>query len=410
MYLLIFDDDSRVANFLTLIARLRGAEVAVALTEREFREICTTSPPDAILLDLALGVSDGVEQLRFLRSIDYRGVVTLMSGFDARVLGAAEQIGRSLGISLTTKPLQKPMRAADVRAALDEIEACMGKAIVTSVPESAPASLTAASAEVQPVEIAQAIDRGEMELFFQPIVSAIDSAVMQVEALIRWRRRDGSVWTPDRFLPAAERDPEVIDKMSTWVIETALVHHRDLATYGFRIPIAVNVSGVNLRSLDFPDRVAELVGMAQLTPAALAFEVTESVAVDDADATVGILTRLRLKGFDIAIDDLGMGHSSLNSLRQIPFSQIKIDKSFIGGILSSHDSLSIVASVIGMARSMQITSVAEGVESAEIAKMLTKLGIDRQQGYFFSRPLAFSDLVDWLKIRRNQYGDARARS
>ena len=130
---------------------------------------------------------------------------------------------------------------------------------------------------------------------------------------------------------------------------------------------------------------------------AIGLEITESVAMHDLDATTATLARLRLKGFPVAIDDFGTGHSSFTALRRMPFSAIKIDKSFVADLRTSSDSLTIVRSVIQLARDMRLASVAEGVTSADAAELLTVLGIDSLQGYHFSRPLPFDSFVSWLR-------------
>ena len=132
-------------------------------------------------------------------------------------------------------------------------------------------------------------------------------------------------------------------------------------------------------------------------PGAIGLEVTESTAMHDLDATAAVLTRLRLKGFPVALDDFGTGHSSLTALRRMPFSAIKIDKSFVGEVETSNNSLTIVRSVIQLARDMGLASVAEGVTSANAARLLTELGIDGMQGHYFSRPLPFDKFAAWLR-------------
>jgi EAL domain-containing protein (putative c-di-GMP-specific phosphodiesterase class I) len=129
----------------------------------------------------------------------------------------------------------------------------------------------------------------------------------------------------------------------------------------------------------------------------LGLEITESVAMHDLHATTAVLTRLRLKGFPVAIDDFGTGHSSLTALRRMPFSAIKIDKSFVSDMRASSDSLTIVRSIIQLAQDMNLTSVAEGVESADSVHLLTELGIDSLQGYHFSKPLPFDEFATWLR-------------
>jgi EAL domain-containing protein (putative c-di-GMP-specific phosphodiesterase class I) len=183
-----------------------------------------------------------------------------------------------------------------------------------------------------------------------------------------------------------------------WVAETGATHYLRLAELGSTIHISINISGHNLRALDFPDRMTALLERMAVPSGGIGLEITESVAMgEDLGTTATILTRLRLKGFALAIDDFGTGHSSLTALRRMPFSAIKIDKSFVGEMETSSDSLMIVQSVIQLARDMHLTSVAEGVASAAAARKLTELGIDSLQGYYFSRPLPFDGFVAWLR-------------
>ena len=132
----------------------------------------------------------------------------------------------------------------------------------------------------------------------------------------------------------------------------------------------------------------------------IGLEITESVAMHDLDATASVLARLRLKGFAVAMDDFGTGHSSFIALRRMPFSTIKIDKSFVLDLLTSNNSLNIVRSVIQLAHDMRMSSVAEGVESADVARRLIELGIDALQGYYFSEPLPFERFATWLQNHR----------
>jgi EAL domain-containing protein (putative c-di-GMP-specific phosphodiesterase class I) len=159
------------------------------------------------------------------------------------------------------------------------------------------------------------------------------------------------------------------------------------------------VSGRNLRSLDFPDQLAALLEQSGTPPAAIGLEITESVAMHDVNATADVLTRLRLKGFTLAIDDFGTGYSSLEALRRMPFSTIKIDKGFVADLRDSRDSVTIVKSIVDLARNMGLTTVAEGVENETVADLLIALGVDSLQGYYFSRALVFEQFHPWLRAR-----------
>lgn len=390
--LVVLDDDEWVAAFMATVAKDCGWIARTVSDETRFHMMVHAAPPDAIMLDLQLGSSDGIEQLHFLHREGYTGAIVLMSGFDARVLASAQQVGESLGLTIAAT-LEKPARAARIREVLTEIRHIP----ILEPTEVADSPLS--GTVISPGDVVQAMDHGRMELHLQPIVSAAGRSVMRAEALIRWRDPVLGLVSPDRFVPVAETDAAVIDRLTMWVARTGVAQYRRLAALGSPIQVCINVSGRNLRSLDFPDRMASLLDREAVPTGAIGLEVTESVAMDDPDATASVLTRLRLKGFPVAIDDFGTGHSSLTALRRMPFSTIKIDKSFVRELETSSDSFTIVKSVIQLARDMRLASVAEGVENADAARVLTDLGIDSLQGYYFSPPRPFDAFAGWLHGR-----------
>ncbi len=390
MHLVVLDDDEPIAQFMATVAGARGWDALAVTHEAEFQALIRAGQPDAIILDLQLGASDGIEQLRFLHGVGYHGAIVLMSGFDARVLASAEQIGNSLGLSIAAV-IEKPARAARVHDVLAAIEQNPSAAASTA------ADARPAVRSVSANDVAEAIDGGRMTLHLQPIVSAKGLAVTGAEALLRWQDPVLGPVPPEQFVAAAERDAAVIDRLTMWVAETAVAQYHRLAERGLSIQVGINISSHSLRSFDFPDRMAAVLDRMSVPPGAIGLEITESVAMHDLDATAAVLTRLRLKGFTVALDDFGTGHSSLTALRRMPFSTIKIDKSFVGEVETSNDSLTIVRSVIQLARDMRLTSVAEGVPSANVARMLTELGIDGLQGHHFSPPLPFDAFATWLR-------------
>lgn len=391
MRLVVLDDDAATTEFMATVARRRGWRASTATRPDVFQDLISADPPDAILLDLQLGASDGIEQLRFLHTRNYRGNIVLMSGFDARVLASAQEIGDSLGLTIAAV-IEKPVRIARIEKVLAAIER-PPKPQAVMMPE--PAGPRA----ISPHDIDQAIAAGDMALQLQPIVAA-RGAVERAEALIRWCDPIRGPVLPDAFVAVAESDGAVMDRLTTWVAETAAQHYRRLAELGEPVQICINISGCNLRDADFPDHMAALRERMSVPWGGLAIEITESVAMYDLDATASVLARLRLKGFAVALDDFGTGHSSLTTLRRMPFSTVKIDKSFVQDLLTSNDSLNIVRSVIQLARDMRLSCVAEGVENAEVAARLVELGIDAMQGYYFSKPLPFDAFAEWLQAHR----------
>ncbi len=396
LHLVIVDDERGITAFIGFVARERGWTVEAAVDEAEFRLAYAGQKPDAIALDLQLGRSDGIEQLRFLAQDRFGGSLLLLSGMDERVLSAARERANSLGLSVAVSET-KPIRVKRLHDILEKIERDFAPA---SVKKSAATRESGQPASViHPADVRAALESGQTELHLQPILNARDRSVTRLEALVRWRHPIFGMIPPDRFIPIAEQDEATIDALTFWVVETALAHYMKLSRQGFAIPISVNLSRVNLHALDFPDVVAAALEKRGIPPSALSFELTESAALGDPGAVIDILTRLRLKGFALMIDDFGTGYSSLHNLRHLPFSEIKLDKSFICDVLQSRDSLTIVKSVVDMARTLNLETVAEGVESASEAQFLTALGVTALQGYHFSRPLPLDALLNWLHAR-----------
>jgi EAL domain-containing protein (putative c-di-GMP-specific phosphodiesterase class I) len=318
-----------------------------------------------------------------------------MSGFDSRVLETAKQIGTSLGLRVTGT-LEKPARLAAFRELLERL----GRPHEPRAARPAPQPPSAPPDDPITVQqIYRAMIEREFQLHLQPIVTAKRYAVCRLEALLRWVHPAMGMVPPLRFIPVAEQDQGLMNSLTSWVIETALDHYQALSREGFSLPIAVNISALDLRSTEFPDRVAALMSARGLPIDALSLEVTESVIMQDTVRTSEILSRLRLKGIGIAIDDLGTGYSSLSSLRQMPFSEMKIDATFVRDVIVSREARAIVKSLLDLSHSMAIGSVAEGVETEEVAQELIDMGVDYLQGYHFSRPLSMDQLKAWLPAR-----------
>jgi EAL domain-containing protein (putative c-di-GMP-specific phosphodiesterase class I) len=394
MRLLVLDDVKGICRLIAHVATEEGWSVYTATKVDEFWPLMRQHRADALVIDLHLGESDGIEVLRALHNDSFLGPIVLISGFDQRVLETARELGESLGLNMAAA-MKKPIR---VRAMRD----VLGRLRRSGTPAAKPTPNNDSSPRYTAEDVAGALDRGEMMLHFQPIVESRSLAVAGIEALIRWRHPIRGLVRPDQFIKPAEERQETIDHLTMWVIQGALEHYQRLKELGLAVPIAVNISGNNLRRREFPDLVAWRVTNSGYSPDVIKFEITESVATGDPQRTMDILARLRLKGFDLAIDDLGTGFSSLSALRHIPFSQLKIDKTFVSEIQTSIDSRAIVKSVIDLAHHMELESVAEGVESEEIAQELIQLGVDQLQGYHYSRPLALTGLIEWLRKWRKR--------
>jgi EAL domain-containing protein (putative c-di-GMP-specific phosphodiesterase class I) len=253
--------------------------------------------------------------------------------------------------------------------------------------------------------LAEAIKSDQLFLEYQLILDCHRGRMTGVEALLRWRHPLLGIVPPDQFIPLAE-ETELIQELTDWVVVAAV---RQMAAWRADNPtleVAVNISAKNLEDLHFPDRVLQHCEDGGVDPEAMTLELTESGAVRETVQMMDVLTRLRLKGFKLSIDDYGTGYSSLIQLQQMPFSEVKIDRSFVMRMNQNAGCNTIVESLIDLARKLGLRSVAEGVEDEVTLRSLIALGCDGVQGYHLSRPIAADRITTCIsdyKLMRKPY-------
>ena len=244
-------------------------------------------------------------------------------------------------------------------------------------------------------KLRRALEKQEFVLHYQPKVCLFTRRIVGLEALIRWRSAELGLVPPAQFIPLMEATGLVL-QAGAWALQRASLDHQLLKGLGLEPPrIAVNVSAVQLRRRDFVATVEQAIGGA--VPAAIDLEITESLAMEDVAATISKLESVRRLGVNIAIDDFGTGYSSLGYLARLPIQALKIDRSFIAALPDDRNANTLVSTIISLAHSLQLTVVAEGVETEAQVDLLRRLGCDEMQGYVFSKPLAFDELSVLLR-------------
>ena len=247
-------------------------------------------------------------------------------------------------------------------------------------------------------QLAEATADNQFSLHYQPQLRLSDHAVVGVEALLRWRRPDGSFIRPDVFIPAAEDSGHIVS-LGEWVLRQACLRQADWRRSGLgHLRIAVNVSVRQLRERGFPKAVERILTACDADPAAIELEITESTAMEN-DRIVSTVQALCDLGFSIAIDDFGTGHSSLSRLRHLPVSMLKIDRSFVDGIESRASSRSIASMIVKMGHELGFSVLAEGVETVAQETVLRDIGCDSVQGFLYARPQRPEELAPWLHAR-----------
>jgi EAL domain-containing protein (putative c-di-GMP-specific phosphodiesterase class I) len=245
----------------------------------------------------------------------------------------------------------------------------------------------------------RALKKQQLRLVYQPKVSARDGTLKRVEALVRWDDPELGSIEPSRFVPLAEQHG-LINELTQWGLRKALRQWVDWRDEGIDTSVAFNISALSLEQLDFPDLVERMCRALDVPTDRLVLELTEG-ATQPLIKLMDTLTRFRIKGIGLAIDDFGTGYSSLMQLRQLPFTEVKIDQSFIADLARSRDCRLIVQSVAELAHGLGLTATAEGVETVEQLRLVRELGCDLVQGYLVSQPLEPNALKPWkTKFRR----------
>ena len=239
----------------------------------------------------------------------------------------------------------------------------------------------------------RALMNGRLSMVYQPKVALDDGRLVRVEALVRWDDPRFGPVAPSRFVPLAERHG-LIDPLTQWGLRTTLRQWLEWRANGLDTAIAFNISALSLEHLDFPDLVERMCRALGVPTDRLVLELTEG-ATQPLIKLMDTLTRFRIKGIGLAIDDFGTGYSSLMQLRQLPFTDVKIDRMFVADMVRSKDSLVIVRTIIDLAHGLGLTATAEGVETADQLAMLRELKCDVVQGYLIAQPLAPGDLIAW---------------
>lgn len=244
-------------------------------------------------------------------------------------------------------------------------------------------------------ELRIAVERNQLELFYQPKVSIKTAEICGVEALLRWRHPIHGYIPPDEFIQLAERN-RIIKMLTQWVLRRAFTDCASWHEQGIPIKVSVNLSAKDLHDPELPDLISGIAVGAGIQPDWIMLEITESSVMNDPQSALEIIQRLHKMGYRFSIDDFGTGYSSLAYLKKLPLTEIKIDKGFVLDLLTSENDLTIVKATINLGHNLGLSVTAEGVENKEIMTALMEHGCDTAQGYFLSKPVSFQDFNQWL--------------
>ncbi|MBK1614741.1 diguanylate cyclase [Rubrivivax gelatinosus] len=363
-----------------------GAEALALLQELK-------PPPQVVFVDLEMPEMDGIELIETMQRRGHLLPLVVLSARDGALIHSVEVLAREIGMPVLAA-LSKPL-ARDALAAV-------------LLRQARPRPHRRPDAQLPPAaDLAEAIRTGQVAVHYQPKVDLRTGLLRGVEALARWRHPVAGDVPAGGFVELAENSGLIRD-LSYSVIDSALACVAYWNARGLRMSMALNLSP---RLLGAPDLVGELLARVQghgLEPPQIVFELTEGSVVQSYDGGIGVLTRLRLKGFGLSIDDFGTGYASMSQLARIPFSELKIDRRFVHGASVRHAQRMLVESALETARRFELVSVAEGVECLADWQLLQNAGCNVAQGYLIARPMPAEDLPGWLKSHQARLPELRA--
>jgi EAL domain-containing protein (putative c-di-GMP-specific phosphodiesterase class I)/CheY-like chemotaxis protein len=387
--ILVIDDESDVGEFISAAADAMGFECEATTDATAFLGALA---PDTtlILLDLLMPDMDGVELLRLLAERHCKAGIVLMSGVGKRTLESAGQLAQALGLSIAGH-LQKPFRLAQ----LEEV-------LKTHAAPKAPPAVGKDIPIIEKEELVRALERNEFVLHYQPQIDIATGGVIGLEALVRWQHPDRGLIFPDSFIGRME-ELGLIDQLGWVVVSRGMSEVGQFANGDGTAPmLSLNESVYSLHDLKFPDEFVSLAEKNGLSPANVTVEITESGLIQELSKTLDILTRLRMKKVKLSIDDFGTGYAMMQQLKNIPATELKIDKSFVQEMHGSETNRIMVEKSIEMGHELGLHVIAEGVETQEQLDFLRLKGCDSAQGYLFSRPLPPKEMVNWLHAYRSR--------
>ena len=372
--LLIVDDDPDVLGFLGEVGRHCRYDVALSGSISALYEIYDSFDPSTMIVDLKLDHGDAIDVMSFLEQHGCQAPILLVSGFDLRVLESARRIGLSRGLTIAGTSM-KPV-------AFDTVEAFLERHREPDYDEWA-------------IDLQLALTRNEFLVHYQPKVRISDGAVVGVEARTRWTHPSRGSISPSRFIPVAE-STGLIAPLTDFVLTQAAADGAGWLAAGYPLTVAVNISPLLLSRPTFLDDIVRAIDASGFPATALALEIVESAALRKSASVLEVLSRLRLRGMTLSLDDFGSGFANFDILTQLPINELKIDRSVITNVESSRDNQIILRAISDLAQQLGLTTVAEGVEHLDTCRWLASINIDQVQGYAIAHPMPADELRSWI--------------
>ncbi len=367
---LIVDDEEGIRHFVQHVAESVGLQTVQASGGAAALQVLKTLTPAIVVMDMQMPNGDGVQLIQGIAGLGLKCKVVILSGSDHRLLDVTNEIARQRGVDIGAT-LQKPVR-------FDDLRTCLASLYTTLTPFSAEALRTVLESDI-PI------------LHYQPKIRLSDGHFAGVEALLRLKDAGGRPVPPDYALSIAEQS-DLMSLLNQRVFEAAVRQCRAWHQMGLELDVAVNLSASGSFDHELPARLAALCETQTVAPHCVIIEMTESALDISNLVAMETMVRLRLLGFRLSIDDFGTGHSSLVRLRRLPFSELKIDRSFAIGLDQGGENAVIVRSLAQLAQNLELHSVIEGVEEEAAYHFAAEAGCGEAQGYHIAKPMPAEEI------------------
>lgn len=393
----LIDDEPDILQILSDVVEQSGFEAHCFSQADDFiNEVHRFERGNILILDLQMPKTDGIEVIRHLAKMENSPELILMSGQDAGVLSGAENLAVAHAL-VVRGTLEKPLSIARLRSLLEPQTTVRSAKLIGDGASYVP--------DVSVEELREALDCDQFSLSYQPKeeLALTGASKYSAECLVRWQHPTHGLIYPERFIALIERQGWM-PALTTVVFKQAIHQQRQWQKEGLQIDLSINVSASDITSLILPETISRLLADNELDTATITLEVTESELMGELTTSLDVLTRLRLKGVRLSIDDFGTGYSSLLQLYRMPFSELKIDQSFVSKMVVDKEALAIVKACILLGEQFNMRVVAEGVEDLATKELLAELGCQAVQGYFVAKPMTADDFRQWLARQLKSQG------
>jgi len=394
--IVVLDDDREALEYIKARVSGFGYEVIGVSNFEAFQRVLKNKRDEnisIIFIDLIMPEVDGIEVMRFLAEQESQAGIILCSSANESLLEAAGRLAQAYRLRYMGH-LMKPYRSEELDLLLTH-----------SIPDTI-IKKRRSTPKFTMKDIRRCIAKDELVVFFQPKIDIKTLQFVSVEALVRWQHPELGILGPGAFLPLVEKH-DMIGTMTTLIMEKAYAQINMWEKQSLRPNVAVNLSARSFNDLKLPEQFIAIADKYEVPVERITLEVTESWATQDAIAALDIMTRLRLKGFNLSIDDFGTGYSTMMQLKNIPFTELKLDQSFVRGAANDNRSRAIVEACINLGQNLGLHVVAEGVERQSDWDLVTELGCDECQGYFVARPMPGDNVPMWLDRWNTSLGISR---